>query len=66
MESAAVKIVLVSLFLAGLVAAGVGLAELHVYTTVAALIVASVSGLLLLRVRAESHGRLESRRPLVG
>ncbi|MCA1004091.1 hypothetical protein LCL87_00030 [Rhodococcus hoagii] len=66
MESAAVKFVLVSLFLAGLVSAGVGLAELHVYTTVAALIVASVSGLLLLRVRAESHGRLESRRSLVG
>jgi hypothetical protein len=49
-----------------LVAAGVGLAELHVHAAVAALIVASVSGLLLLRVRAESHGRLESRRSLVG
>jgi len=54
----------VSAFFAGLVAAGVDLVELHVHATVRALIVASVSDLLVQRVRAESHGRLESRRPI--
>ncbi|PTR20224.1 hypothetical protein C8K36_1186 [Rhodococcus sp. OK519] len=66
MESAAVKFVLSSLFLVGVIVAGVGLVELHVHAAVAALIVASVSGLLLLRVRAESHGRLESRHSMMG
>lgn len=66
MESTAIKFVLLSLFLVGLVVAGVGVAELHVHATVGALIVASVSGLLLLRIRAASHGRLEPRGRIPG
>ncbi|MFM1723779.1 hypothetical protein ABEU20_002351 [Rhodococcus sp. PAM 2766] len=53
-----------SAFLAGLVAAGVGLVESHVHTTVRALIVASGLGPAAQRVRAESRGRLESRCPI--
>ncbi|QBJ97844.1 hypothetical protein ERC79_19285 [Rhodococcus sp. ABRD24] len=66
MGFAGTKYVLLSLFLAGLVGAGIGLSELHVHVTVAALIVAAVSGLLLLRIRAESHGRIEPRGRIAG
>lgn len=46
-------------FGAGLVGAGIGIAWLQVVPAVLCLIVASVSGLILLKMRAESQGRLE-------
>lgn len=44
---------------AGLVGAGVAVYSLHVYGAVGALIVASVAGLVLLRVRAETRDGTE-------
>lgn len=55
MGSAAFKIVMWSLFAIGLIGAGIGIAELHVEWIVTSLIVASVSGLVLLRIRADAH-----------
>ncbi|TSE01859.1 hypothetical protein FOS14_00205 [Skermania sp. ID1734] len=46
-------------FLAGLVNAGLGIADLHVGLTVFGLIVASTAGLVLLKIRAEALGRLD-------
>ncbi|WP_225724992.1 MULTISPECIES: hypothetical protein [unclassified Nocardia] len=43
------------IFLGGLVGAGLGLAGLHVEITVAGLILACTAGLVLLKLRAESH-----------
>jgi hypothetical protein len=46
-------------FSAGLIGAGIGIAWLQVIPAVLCLIVASVSGLILLKMRAEAQGRLE-------
>ncbi|MFZ2175545.1 MAG: hypothetical protein WAW17_16220 [Rhodococcus sp. (in: high G+C Gram-positive bacteria)] len=54
-----IKTVMWSVFVIGLVGAGVGVSELHVHWTVASLIVASVSGLILLRIRADAHPELD-------
>ncbi|MCQ4121333.1 hypothetical protein [Rhodococcus tibetensis] len=59
MGTAPVKAIMWSLFVLGLVGASLGVSELHVYWTVASLIVASVSGLILLRIRADAHPELE-------
>lgn len=59
MGSATFKSFLWSLFIIGLVGAGIGVSALHVEWTVASLIVASVSGLVLLRIRADAHPELE-------
>lgn len=59
MGSVLVKVIIWGLFLSGLVGAGIGVSELHVHGTVASLIVASVSGLVLLRIRADAHPELE-------
>jgi hypothetical protein len=45
--------------IAGLIGAGIGIAWLQVVPAVLCLIVASVSGLILLKMRAEEQGRLE-------
>ncbi|ABG93720.1 hypothetical protein OPAG_00464 [Rhodococcus opacus PD630] len=62
MGSGPVKAIMWSLLFVGLVGAGVGISELHVPWTVASLIVASVSGLVLLRIRADAHPELHSDR----
>lgn len=66
MGSAAIKVALLVLFLSGLVGAVLGVSGLQVHVIVAALIVASVSGLLLLGVRAESDDRLDRPRRVAG
>jgi hypothetical protein len=50
-------------FIAGLIGAGIGIAWLQVVPAVLCLIVASVSGLVLLKMRAEAQGRLEPAEP---
>ncbi|MEE2035263.1 hypothetical protein [Rhodococcus chondri] len=45
---------------AGLIGAGSAVYSLHVYGAVGALIVASVSGLVLLRVRSQARGESEA------
>ena len=47
------------LFCIGIVGAVIGIAELRVELVVFCLIVASTSGLILLKMRAEAHGRLD-------
>lgn len=59
MGSAAFKAIMWSLFAIGMIGAAIGIAELHVEWIVASLIVASVSGLVLLRVRADAHPEME-------
>ncbi|NLE82251.1 MAG: hypothetical protein GX610_22265 [Rhodococcus sp.] len=59
MRSAVFKAVIWTLFAIGLIGAGLGIAELHVEWIVASLIVASVSGLVLLRIRADAHPEME-------
>lgn len=59
MGSVFLKAIMWSLFAIGLIGAGIGIAELHVEWIVASLIVASVSGLVLLRIRADSHPEME-------
>ncbi len=65
MGSGPVKAIMWSLLVVGLVGAGVGISELHVPWTVASLIVASVSGLVLLRIRADAHPELHSERRML-
>ncbi|AOW93135.1 hypothetical protein BFN03_12055 [Rhodococcus sp. WMMA185] len=64
MGSGPVKAIVWSLLVVGLVGAGIGISELHVHVTVASLIVASVSGLVLLKIRADAHPELHSDRPM--
>ncbi|MEV0948148.1 hypothetical protein [Rhodococcus sp. NPDC049939] len=64
MRSNPVKAIVWSLLIVGLIGAGVGISELHVHWTVASLIVASVSGLVLLRIRADAHPELHRDRPM--
>ncbi len=52
------KIIVWAAFIAGLVGAGLGIAALHVEVAVFWLIVASTSGLVLLKFRAAGQGRL--------
>lgn len=47
------------MFLTGITAAVMGIAELHVEVTVFGLIIASTSGMILLKMRAEACGRLD-------
>jgi hypothetical protein len=53
------KALLKCALVAGLIGAGAAVYSLHVYGAVGALIVASVSGLVLLRLRAEAEGDSE-------
>ncbi|MFC7451426.1 hypothetical protein [Rhodococcus daqingensis] len=55
----ALKTLSACVFVTGLVGAAIGIYGLDVEVAVLWLIVASVSGLYLLKLRAESHGRLE-------
>ncbi|NLU83933.1 hypothetical protein [Rhodococcus sp. HNM0569] len=57
-----VKVVMWCLLVAGIVGFGVALSELHVEWSVASLIVASVSSLVLLRIRSDSHPEVEGDR----
>ncbi|MGW4478101.1 hypothetical protein [Rhodococcus triatomae] len=54
------KIVGTCVFLAGLVGAAIGIWTLDVVTAVVWLVVATVSGFYLLKLRAEARGRLDS------
>ncbi|QNG18126.1 hypothetical protein G4H71_03375 [Rhodococcus triatomae] len=62
----ALKSVMWCLFVTGLVGFGIALSELHVEWSVASLIAASVSGLVLLRIRADSHLDFEHDRMATG
>ncbi|UYP20128.1 hypothetical protein OED52_06185 [Rhodococcus sp. Z13] len=55
MTTVLAKVLLWVALLAGLIGAGAAVYRLHVHATVAALIVASVAGLVLLRLRAEAR-----------
>jgi hypothetical protein len=50
------RVVAWALFLGGLVGAGLGIAELRVEVTVAGLILACTTGLVLLKLRADAQG----------
>jgi hypothetical protein len=63
MASAVSKTIGWCIFVVGLVGAAIGIAQLQVELTVFCLIVASTSGLILLKMRAEAEGRLESVEP---
>lgn len=56
---AGLRIVCLGVFLVGLVGAGVAVYNLDAVMTVLSLIVASVSGLYLLKMRAQAQGRLD-------
>lgn len=47
-------------FVVGLVGAAIGIVQLQVELSVFCLIVASTSGLILLKMRAEAQGRLDA------
>jgi hypothetical protein len=63
MGSAVSKVIGWCVFIVGLVGAAYGIVSLHVEMSVFWLIVASTSGLILLKMRAEAHGRLEAVEP---
>ena len=63
MGSAVSKVIGWCVFVVGLVGAAYGIVSLHVEMSVFWLIVASTSGLILLKMRAEAHGRLEAVEP---
>ncbi|SDE38252.1 hypothetical protein [Rhodococcus tukisamuensis] len=56
---AGLRVLCLGVFLVGLVGAGVAIYNLDAVTTVLSLIVASVSGLYLLKMRAQAQGRLD-------
>lgn len=63
MGSAVSKVIGWCVFVVGMIGAAYGIVSLHVEMSVFWLIVASTSGLILLKMRAETHGRLESVEP---
>ena len=60
MVSSRTKSICWSAFIVGLVVASLGVMELRAELAVLGLIVASTSGLVLLKLRAEALGRLEA------
>ncbi|HEY5855934.1 MAG TPA: hypothetical protein VIW24_18295 [Aldersonia sp.] len=63
MGSAVSKVIGWCVFVVGLVGAAYGIVSLHVEMSVFWLIVASTSGLILLKMRAEAHGNLDPVQP---
>ena len=63
MRSAVSKVIGWCVFVVGLIGAAYGIVSLHVEMSVFWLIVASTSGLILLKMRAEAHGSLDSIEP---